>query len=446
MAGVVTIPRRLTEPASRLGDLRLRIPGCLWLTAAVLLAVVLRAAWIAYSEFRPLPDDDAYRYDFFARELAAGRGFVHLTGLPTAFWPPGYPVLLAGLFKAFGDSLRLAQAVNVVAAVAMVLLTWRLARLSFGRAAALPAAVMVAVWPALIFTTAVTLSETLFTCLLLLILVLLIEEGGGPRLRPWWLLAAGLVTGYAALVRGQALLLPLAAIPFWLLTARSWGRAGVRLVAVLAAALLVVLPWTARNWIQMGSPVLISTNGGVDLWIGNHPGANGRGQFADALLFAHPDLPPKEAEVRASEDGYRKAISFAVRHPATEVVLAFKKAYWLYYNDEEGLAWNEGHGGHPFLSANVRQGLSLLSNGYYFAMLGFLVLGLPLWFTWRHPVRLLLVSVLAYWTLVHLVFFGDPRFHIPVEPLIAVLASIPWAVLWGRWPPPRGVVVADTSE
>ncbi len=440
----------LTTGRRPAGSFRLRLPARIprWLPllVAVLVAVALRAAWIGYSEFRPLPDDDAFRYQYFAEQLAAGRGFVHLNGLATAFWPPGYPILLSGFYKAFTSGFRLAQALNVLAAAGTVVLTYHLARTTLGRRTAFPAAVIVALWPSLIFVTAVTLSETVFTFLLLLALFLLLREGGGGRPRPLPLVAAGAVIGFSALVRGQALLLPLAALPFWLVAARAWRPSLLRLAAVGCAALAVVLPWTVRNRIQMGSFVLISTNGGVDLWIGHHPGASGRGQFADELVYSHPELDSRRGEVQVNEDGYRKALSFAVHHPLTEAVLPFKKLYWLYYNDEEGLKWNDGHGGHPFLGENVRQGLLLLSDGYYFAILGFVVLGLPRWLTLRHPGRLLLLCVIAYWTAVHLVFFGDPRFHLPVLPLIAIGAAVPWAVLWRDVIPARAVVVAGEAE
>ena len=38
-----------------------------------------------------------------------------------------------------------------------------------------------------------------------------------------------------------------------------------------AACLAVITPWTMRNWAVLGQPVLISTNGGFNLYMGNNP-------------------------------------------------------------------------------------------------------------------------------------------------------------------------------
>ena len=102
---------------------------------------------------------------------------------------------------------------------------------------------------------------------------------------------------------------------------------------------------------------------------------------------------------------------------------------------EEGLKWNEGHGGQPFLGGATRQGLVALSNVYYFLVLGLLLLSVPFWLRRKQPGRILLVSLLAYWTLVHLVFFGDPRFHAPIMPIVALLAVLPWEAIRTRLRP-----------
>jgi len=62
-------------------------------------------------------------------------------------------------------------------------------------------------------------------------------------------------------------------------------------------------------------------------------------------------------------------------------------------------------------------------------VLGLLLFGVPLWFSIREPGRVLLLSLLLYWTGIHLVFFGDPRFHAPVMPIVALLAALPLAAL-----------------
>jgi 4-amino-4-deoxy-L-arabinose transferase-like glycosyltransferase len=400
------------------------------------LAFALRLVWVLVTQWQPTFDDDAFRYDFTARALADGRGYIHLTGDPTAFWPPGYPLLLTTAYVLFGEQVIVAQLLNLALATATVWLVYLMGRRLFDHRAALLGAGTVACFPSLIFYTGVTLSEITFTFLAMFALYLLVVDAQSGHTRDLRLvLGAGLVLGLAALTRGQALLLPLVLVPFWLRSGVPRPVIGHKLVALALAMGLIVAPWTVRNAIELDAPVLIATNAGVDFWIGHHESA--AGDFGalggEQLVYSHPELDAVAREVRANNDGFVKGLAFAVTHPAQELALPFEKLFWLYYNDEEGLRWNEGHGGQEFLSGTARDGLLALSNVYYYAVLGLLALGVGRWFSLREPGRVLLLSLVVYWTLIHLVFFGNPRFHAPVMPLIALLAALAWAgALSGR--------------
>jgi 4-amino-4-deoxy-L-arabinose transferase-like glycosyltransferase len=421
-----------------------------WLAVLMAASFLLRLLWVLISDWQPTPDDDAYRYDFFARELLAGNGYVHLNGEPTAFWPPGYPLLLAAVYGMTNQSVFAAQLFNVVIATATVPLVYALGRRTVGAQAGLVGAGIVAFFPSLIFFSAVTLSETVFIFLALLGVYLLVVEAQREGHRDMrLLLAAGLVLGFAALVRGQALLLPLVAIPFWLRSGIGWPRIADKLVALALGIGLIAVPWTVRNAIELDSPVLISTNAGVDFWMGHNAEAGGTltVEAADELVFRHPELTTAEREVRVNREGFREGIEYAVSHPVNEVFLVAKKFFWLYHNDEEGLKWNEGHGGQQFLSDTGRAVLYTVSNAYYFGVLALFALGL--WLMAR-PIRagpLLLLSLIVYWTVVHLVFFGDPRFHAPIMPVVALLAAPALIGLWSgrlaRRRPARTASVPD---
>src|SRR5438034_28767 len=81
-------------------------------------------------------------------------------------------------------------------------------------AIAIVGAAIYALLPSSICFASVTLSETAFTFFLMLGVWLLIEAHDRDDWR--WLLAAGIVIGYATLIRGQAALIPLLALPLWL--------------------------------------------------------------------------------------------------------------------------------------------------------------------------------------------------------------------------------------
>ena len=68
--------------------------------------------------------------------------------------------------------------------------------------------------------------------------------------------------------------------------------------------------------------------------------------------------------------------------------------------------------------------LRVLGQSYYTIIVVVALVGLctnnPLRY-WRQPSTLLLILTLAYWTLFHMVFHGQGRFHMPMVPVILVL-------------------------
>ena len=80
------------------------------LFAVIVTTVAVRLLWIATVRAQPVSD---FLFYFLAPgEVAAGKGYL-FNGHPTAYWPPGYPFVLAVFFKLFGSTLIVAQLLNV---------------------------------------------------------------------------------------------------------------------------------------------------------------------------------------------------------------------------------------------------------------------------------------------------------------------------------------------
>jgi hypothetical protein len=130
------------------------------------------------------------------------------------------------------------------------------------RRRALFAGLAVALHPALVPYVAALMTEGV-TASLLVVAAALADRG---RDRRAFLASAGLVMGLAVLVRPQSLVLA----PIF--GALAWRGGGVRSVKgaaiVTALALVVCLPWAARNCGRMNRCALVSVNGGWNLAIG----------------------------------------------------------------------------------------------------------------------------------------------------------------------------------
>lgn len=242
---------------------------------------------------KPLAFGDSESYWYLGQKLARGESFEFGSPGAKIFRTPGYPVLLAMLFRLLGDDspaplvVRSLSAICGTTAVAAVMgLAWRM----FGARPALLAGLVAAVHPEVVSLGVFILSEAPFHPLLVLNILCVREAwlaaakldddlvttvaSGGRRDRIWALLA-GVTAGLATLMRPSWLLF----LPYFLVcgSLTSEGRSRVvRLVLPLLAGLCVVMaPWWWRNFEVTGRFVPTTLQVGASLYDGWHPEATG---------------------------------------------------------------------------------------------------------------------------------------------------------------------------
>ncbi|MBI4283428.1 MAG: glycosyltransferase family 39 protein [Chloroflexi bacterium] len=386
-----------------------------WLFALSLVSLVPRLVFALLVSTMPV--SDFAWYDERAADLAAGLGYQE-NGTPTSYWPPGYPFALSIVYRLVGHSFLAGMLFNAMLGVAICILTYKVAKILVGYAGAKLAGGFVALFPSQIFYTNVLGSETLFTALFLVIIYLFVR--GQSRDHGLAHVAVlGLIIGLAALVRPLVLLFLIVMFVAWLISGASLRRAvGLFSIALLFSA-FTILPWTIRNIIQMDAPVLISTNGGIDFWIGNNPEATGRYWFP-------PDGPLNaelfHGEVEREREGYRLGINFILQYPIDALSLIPRKIYYLIGNDTSGAYWATSKLERP-LPLVSPWALASTSKYYYFTILALAVVSLVILREWRRHPGAVLPLTLIYWVAGHVVFFGSDRFHFPIVPLLAVAAT-----------------------
>jgi tetratricopeptide (TPR) repeat protein len=266
-----------------------------WQLAAIL-ALALGLRLLLWSQPPHEPANDEVEYIAVARDLLAGRGWVFYESYR---WlrAPLYPLFLAGSLWLAGGDLHLAALPNIALSVLNVYLSYRLAlALVGGRAAPLAALISAALLTLATFGS-LYMAETLFTGMFLagLLCALRASESRRVRVIAAWSLAAGLFFGLATLTRSITLLfLPLLAL--WLLFGRTpaplqgdageraesepssplhlWSLVTRRWVApalLLGAAALVIAPWSIRNTLAYGEPILVETGLSYNLWVFSEP-------------------------------------------------------------------------------------------------------------------------------------------------------------------------------
>jgi 4-amino-4-deoxy-L-arabinose transferase-like glycosyltransferase len=410
-------------------------PGSAPRPALALLAIafVVRLAWGLGAGVTPGGGgfDDAGWYHKTASALARGSGYVSpYTGLPTAAWPPGYPVVLSAGYRLMGPSPTVAVVMNVVFGTLTCFFVWRLGTRLGGRRVGLVATMLLAFFPSQIFFTALVLSETLFTCLtcgLLLLAVRLLDRAETARTRDWFLW--GLALGGVALVRAEAValvLIPAASLA----TVGTWRPSARVLAAALLGALVALTPWTIRNARHFHAFVPTSTGLGRTLWIGHNPIADGSMSMAiqlamDAVLEAegtHAFEPHGELAVNRLLT--RRALAFALANPGRELTLLPARVYHLFRGDHVWQAWYDPGTPRFAPSESARTLLGRIGDGYYLVVGVLAVAG---WFLrgrrapggWR-----VIGATIVVWTGIFTLIYGDPRFHHVLVPLACLLAAV----------------------
>ncbi len=409
------------------------------------MALALRAAFVASVPRQPDHYDDSYFYHGAGVSIAEGQGYRSpYTESVTAMWPPGYPYVLGAAYKAFGhDDGWPAKWLNVALGAATAGLLGLAVRKNFGERAGLLAAAMLAAYPAHIYFGPLVMPETFFTFLLVAAYCALVYLP--PTIRTAAIL--GIVGGAATLVRGEALLLLPAYAAYWMVHRRS-PREALLLAAISGVALAAcVAPWTYRNHRVMDAFIPVNTWSGEALWQGHHAGATGAYGYGDAELLEQVtrDLPPKEAEVEFASRQQRAALRFMRDHPLEELRLIPRKLLYLSQGDGDAVAfWFRVPRGEGFVMSEFQVAmLRFASDFYYYAILAAAGAGVAL--LWRRRERgrpdaplAFIAALMAGWLVMHAwLFFGDPRYHLPLMPFLLILAAAAVDELWRAVSPAR---------
>jgi tetratricopeptide (TPR) repeat protein len=270
---------RTEDPARRARDLP-------WLLLILLVGLGLRVGYLHELVHTPdyaAPLADAAFHDYWARALVtgdwtppAGCADPHIRTTPY-LRPPGYAWFLALVYRLTGPSNYLAiRVVQMALGLVSALLAYGLGRAVLGRGVGLLAALFLCTHWAFIYYE----GELQEPCLLVLLglLAVLVLHTWAVRPGVWRAALAGLLLGAFALVRPNILLfVPVAAVWIgWVQWRRGLrSRIAPSVAALLVAAALPIVPVTVRNYVVAHDFVPISSNGAINLYIGNNQRSDG---------------------------------------------------------------------------------------------------------------------------------------------------------------------------
>jgi 4-amino-4-deoxy-L-arabinose transferase-like glycosyltransferase len=273
-----------------------------------------------------------------AASLASGHGFsspFRIETGPTAWMPPLYPWLLAGIFRVFGvrtyDSFLAAVALNIFCSAFTCVPIFLVGRRVGGLTVAASAAWLWAFFPNTILNAFESMWDASVAALLaatILWATLAIEKS--ERWRDW--VGYGVLWGVTLLTNVTLIsLLPL--LLGWLVYRRRKTSVAARESAHVMAnsfrkpslafvvACLCCVPWTVRNYLVFHHMVPLRSTLGLQLWIGNNE--NPQEAWKEEL---HPIFNSAEraryirmGEIEYMREKQSEAIEFILGHPTRDV-------------------------------------------------------------------------------------------------------------------------------
>lgn len=401
----------------------------LWALLIFLLAFGLRLVYIEQIKTNPFFDSpviDAHGYDKTAVQIA--RGDLDQDGIFRQ--APLYSYWLGALYTLFGRDHYAARLVQIALGSLSCVLIFRIGSLAFSWKTGLLAGLMASIYGTLIFHDAELLRTSLviFLALVTLLLLLSAAESKGS----WKWAAAGLLLGFSALARENILLF----VPFifmWMFISlrgtASTGSLMQKGLVLLIATAAVILPVTVRNYIVGGDLVLISSQGGLNFYIGNN-------RDADRTIALQPGagwdemagMPSRQHGLWKPSDQSRwffsEALDFIVDDPVGWLRIMIKKFvfFWNGYEYTPNNDINFFRDKSPLLRALVRPGWIVIIPFGLIAPLALLGMALAAGTRPAGKILLLQLFVISY-TVSVVLFHVRARYRLPVVPVLLVFTA-----------------------
>ncbi len=381
---------------------------------------------------------DALRYDSWAQSIAFGvKGIIEST-----FRAPLYPIFLAVIYKILGHDLFVARLMQMLLTASTCVMIYFIALKVFdNKRTAIISSLLGAFYGPLYYWAGEILIVTLIVFLDLATLLILLYAFDKPK-KTYWLLG-GVVLGLSAIARPNVLII-IPWIAFLILMMHKYKTSvaptrqrRMHLLLFVTGILLIIAPVTIRNWISAKDFVLISSQGGINFYMGNNPDADGKSAQPPGRVTAHGEFLDDAwlASVALAEDAvggslkpsqvsrfwYLQGIRFVLKNPGEWLKLMFRKFAYFW----TGIEVTNNEDAYYFTKFSKVLGLLMWHRGLAFpfgiicplALVGIII-------SYRYWRRLLLLyGFMFFYMLSVVLFFVCTRYRMPVIPVLLIFAG-----------------------
>jgi 4-amino-4-deoxy-L-arabinose transferase-like glycosyltransferase len=249
-----------------------------------------------------------------------------------------------------------------------------------------------------------------------------------------WAVAAGAALGVCALIRDTLFY----AGPIMTVFLGLWGwrarRSFLKPAAIFAGSfILTILPWCVRNTALNGQPTLISSVGGITFYLCNNEKAPlirssslfyekqiGEEYYYETLL---PELNGL-SETEKNDIVTRMAFEYMLANPGATIIRMLGR--FVDFWGQERLVINHLVSGYygNLPSTLTMMLMAAVIGGYSLIMAGACI---GCFFSRLRAFEIFGFIFIAYYTAMHLLVFAHPRYHLPLLPLIILIAARAYA-------------------
>ncbi len=368
-------------------------------TKYVLLLLLLFGVLLRVIVYFLIPSLYGLQSDSIGYYLSAVNGVEH--GVFSTYWPPGFPFLISLLFILFkSNTIQFLTSFLIIIGSLCGLVSYYISlKLFKNRLAALLAFLFICIQPSFLLHSPQLLSD-IFAVMIMGIGIYYILEDYNNHNRNITLLL-GVIIGFLVLVRPDYIFM---IIIYFLMVTISHHLLKIKvekLVLFTLALILTLTPWLIYTDVMIGTPV-ISTNGGVNFYIGNNPNADGR--------YAEP------YGLISNNEGYSEGLMYISSNTFSTITLYFKKLILLIFTPYI-LPWELPE--HHFTISEII---------YSFGMnIGFLItelIGLRgLLLIKKRQLLIFFISLMILINLTLIPFFVDGRLTLPLLLIYTIFGS-----------------------
>ena len=377
------------------------------LVAIAAVALLIRVAWVIAMPIQPESDYETFRQ---MRDVIRSGGW-WADSFGWMFQGPLYPTVLAMVPDFGSQGLLGLQLFNSAAQTITVILVYVGARYAFGMRAGLAAAAIAAVLPGLWLFTPLLAAENLAQLLLTFIVVVVMRP---PT--PTGLAFAGAAAGALAFTRPAFLLFPLAVLAVALLRQSRVARRWLAL-SFVAGCLVATLPLINAN-LQNGGPLLPAAGAGWQPWLVYNERSTGQWFPAQAANdYPFQGLP--EPDISGAQR--KLAAQFVLANPGRAAISVAERLAITWRSDRTAIDWTTARTTGDRNRLPMENYLPALADSLYVFALALASAGAVWWL--RTPVLAAIVAPLTYTVVLQLISEGNGRYHMPLLPMVAMLAG-----------------------